>query len=47
MLRPLDSEEGPSTGPSTGPSRGLLRGLQGEGHGASRRRPGVFSELNK
>ncbi|GJZ59102.1 hypothetical protein Tco_0614918 [Tanacetum coccineum] len=43
MLRPLGSEEepstGPSTGPLTGPSRGLLqgllRGLRGEGRGSS------------
>ncbi|GJW11615.1 histone H3.3 isoform X1 [Tanacetum coccineum] len=55
MLRPLGSEEGPSTGPSTGPSRGLLRGLlhgllrglRGEGRRASKRRTGVFSELNR
>ncbi|GKE31770.1 hypothetical protein Tco_1451092 [Tanacetum coccineum] len=37
MLRPLGSEEGPSTGPSTGPS-------MGPSTGPSRRRPGGFNE---
>ncbi|GJU92146.1 hypothetical protein Tco_1304569 [Tanacetum coccineum] len=37
MLRPLGSEEGPSTGPLTGPSTGPSTG-------SSRRRPGGFEE---
>ncbi|GJX08730.1 hypothetical protein Tco_0196662 [Tanacetum coccineum] len=40
MLRPLGSEEGPSTGPSTGPSIGPSTG-------PSRRRPGGFEEKVK
>ncbi|GKB46619.1 ribonuclease H-like domain-containing protein [Tanacetum coccineum] len=47
MLRPLGSEEGPSTGPSIGPLRGLLRGLRGEGRGSFRGRSGGFSKLNR
>ncbi|GKC23139.1 hypothetical protein Tco_1025289 [Tanacetum coccineum] len=34
MLRPLCSEEGPSTGPSIGPSTGPSRGLRGAFYGA-------------